>query len=89
MVLRRYGNACSGTVVAVATNGPLDACLLEQRRRSWVMLGPGRPVTIPSDYAVALVDELQRLRAERTKIIDQLTSLLAALGPVPAAVPQC
>jgi hypothetical protein len=57
----------------------LDACLLEQQRRSWVMVGPGRPVTMPSEAAVALVDEVQRLRVERDEVVAHLRSVLDRL----------
>ncbi len=62
---------------------PLDSCLLEQRRRSWVMVGAGRPVSIPSEYAVALADELQQLRAKHAVVVEQLKRLLQDLAAPP------
>jgi hypothetical protein len=58
---------------------PTDPHAIENLRRSIVMLNPGQTASIDRDRAVRLLEELQRLRAERRLIAAQLTDIVVRL----------
>ena len=62
---------------------PLDPHVLENLRRSIVMLTPGQPAGLDRERAVQLLDELQRLqRSDRRyrQLVDQFRAVLAGAG---------
>lgn len=65
--------------MAIFDADPLEPHAVENLRRSICMLSTGQPATIDRERALALLDELARLRSERREVAAQLGGLLHRL----------